>query len=70
MALLLHTPPNADLAVQPRTVVQTQATAVGHYRCVGCGELLHFNALAITCQCVDDCYSRSEPVSGAHSGQG
>lgn len=62
MALLLHTPPNADFAVQPTTMVQTQATAVSQYRCAGCGETLHFDALASACRCVEDCYAKEDPA--------
>ena len=65
MAFLLHTAPTADMTVQQVTVVQaTQAVApVNTYRCVGCGAVLHFDALSASCQCLDECYSEAPSAS-------
>ena len=65
MAFLLHTPPTADVAVQQMSVLRSQAQAVTatSYRCAGCGEVLHFNALATSCRCIDECYT--EPARNA-----
>ncbi len=59
MALLLHTGPNTDELVQPVTTVQMQMQAAPTviYRCAGCGDVLHFNALSASCRCIDECYS-------------
>jgi hypothetical protein len=61
MAFLLHTAPTADMTVQHVTMVQaTQAVApVSTYRCVGCGAVLHFDALSTSCRCLDECYSEA-----------
>ena len=64
MALLLHTGPNIDAVVQPVSTVQMQvqsAPAVT-YRCAGCGDALHFNALSASCRCIEECYG--EPADG------
>jgi hypothetical protein len=69
MALLLHTGPNIDAVIQPLSTVQVQVqTAPAAYRCAGCGDVLHFNALSASCRCLDECYSETSPqrqVAGA-----
>jgi hypothetical protein len=59
MALLLHTGPDTDAVMQTVTTVQVQAqpAPAAHYRCAGCGDVLHFNALSASCRCIDECYS-------------
>jgi hypothetical protein len=70
MALLLHTGPNTDVFLQPVGTVQmqlqaqVQATPAATYRCAGCGDLLHFNALSASCRCIDECYSEPSDAAG------
>jgi hypothetical protein len=65
MALLLHTGPNTDAVVQPVATVQVQMQTAPTvtYRCVGCGDVLHFNALSASCRCIDECYTESGNAS-------
>jgi len=62
MALLLHMGPNTDAVVQPVSTaqVQVQTAADTMYRCAGCGDLLHFNALSTSCRCIDECYASDD----------
>jgi hypothetical protein len=61
MALLLHTGPSTEAVFQQVNTVQVQtqvpAAPIGTYRCMGCGDVLHFNALSAACRCVDECYN-------------
>jgi beta-lactamase class D len=61
MALLMYTGPTTEAVVQQVSAAQVQVAPAATYRCVGCGESLHFNALSMTCRCIDECYTvRSE----------
>lgn len=65
MALLLHTGPNTDAVIQQVSTVQMQVqpAPAALYRCAGCGDVLHFNALSASCRCIDECYSESSNAS-------
>jgi hypothetical protein len=67
MPLLLHTGPNTDAVIQQVSTVQVQAQVASApaamYRCAGCGDLLHFNALSASCRCIDECYGESPDAS-------
>jgi hypothetical protein len=67
MALLLHTGPNTDAVVPPVSTVQVQpqAAPAGTYRCAGCGDVLHFNALSASCRCIEECYAEPSNASSA-----
>jgi hypothetical protein len=67
MALLLHTGLDMDAVVQPVAMVQVQPQAAPTvaYRCAGCGDVLHFNALSASCRCIDECYSESADATPA-----
>jgi len=64
MPFLLHTGPNTDAVIQPLSTVQVQVQTVpaATYRCAGCGDVLHFNALSASCRCIDECYSEPSPA--------
>jgi hypothetical protein len=59
MTLQLHTGPNTDAVIPALQTVEAKAQTVptATYRCSGCGDVLHFNALSATCRCIDECYA-------------